>query len=197
VRRKHPLFLDITRSTFSSLERFAEIWKFQNQLRQERKWLHMPLTNNVTRMLAVKGVAFEAHELPEEKLGGMEAASLLNVDPSHVFKTIVALRPDGGQPVLALVPSPHQLELKSVGRLLGSKKLQLATLAEAERLTGLQAGGISPLALIGKGFEVVIDIYALSLEKIYLSGGQRGLNVSMTPQVVIELTHAKTGEISG
>jgi Cys-tRNA(Pro)/Cys-tRNA(Cys) deacylase len=81
--------------------------------------------------------------------------------------------------------------------LLGGKKLQLATLAEAEKLTGLQAGGISPLALIGKGFEVVIDIYALSLEKIYLSGGQRGLNVSMTPQVVIELTHAKTGEISG
>ena|SRR3990172_4775788 len=157
----------------------------------------MPITNNVTRMLAAKGVAFEAHELPEEKLGGIEAASLLNVDPNQMFKTIVALRPDGGKPVLALVPSPRQLELKSVGRLLGGKKLQLATLAEAEKLTGLQAGGISPLALIGKGFEVVIDIYALSLEKIYLSGGQRGLNVSMTPQVVIELTHAKTGEISG
>ena len=157
----------------------------------------MPITNNVTRMLAAKGVAFEAHELPEEKLGGIEAASLLNVDPNQMFKTIVALRPDGGKPVLALVPSPRQLELKSVGRLLGGKKLQLATLAEAEKLTGLQAGGISPLALIGKGFEVVIDIYALSLEKIYLSGGQRGLNVSMTPQVVIELTHANTGEISG
>ena len=157
----------------------------------------MPITNNVTRMLTAKGVAFEAHELPEEKLGGIEAASLLNVDPNQMFKTIVALRPDGGKPVLALVPSPRQLELKSVGRLLGGKKLQLATLAEAEKLTGLQAGGISPLALIGKGFEVVIDIYALSLEKIYLSGGQRGLNVSMTPQVVIELTHAKTGEISG
>jgi Cys-tRNA(Pro)/Cys-tRNA(Cys) deacylase len=148
-------------------------------------------------MLAAKGVAFETHELPEEKLGGMEAAAKLNVDPNHVFKTIVALRPDGGKPVLALVPSPRQLELKSVGRLLGGKKLQLATLAEAEKLTGLQAGGISPLALIGKGFEVVIDSSALSLEKIYLSGGQRGLNVSMTPQAVIDLTHAKTGEISG
>jgi Cys-tRNA(Pro)/Cys-tRNA(Cys) deacylase len=157
----------------------------------------MSITNNVTRMLTAKGVAFEAHELPEAKLGGMEAAAILNVDPNQVFKTIVALRPDGGKPVLALVPSPRQLELKSVGRLLGGKKLQLATLAEAEKLTGLQAGGISPLALIGKGFEVVIDVSALALEKIYLSGGQRGLNLSMTPQVVIELTHAKTGEISG
>ncbi len=157
----------------------------------------MAQTNNVTRMLAAKGVAFEAHELPEEKLGGMEAAAILNVDPNHVFKTIVALRPDAGKPVLALVPSPRQLELKSVGRLLGGKKLQLATLAEAEKLTGLQAGGISPLALIGKGFEVVMDDSALGLEKIYLSGGKRGLNISMAPQAVIELTHAKTGEISG
>jgi Cys-tRNA(Pro)/Cys-tRNA(Cys) deacylase len=157
----------------------------------------MPIANNVTRMLAAKGVAFEAHELPEEKLGGMEAAAILNVDPNHVFKTIVALRPDGGKPVLALIPAPRQLELKSVGRLLGGKKLQLATLAEAEKLTGLQAGGISPLALIGKGFEVVIDNSALALEKIYLSGGQRGLNVSMIPQAVIDLSHAKTGEISG
>ena len=156
----------------------------------------MPITNNVTRLLAAKGVAFEVHELPEEKLGGMEAAAILNVDPSHVFKTIVALRPDGGKPVLALVPSPPQLELKSVGRLLGGKKLQLASLAEAEKLTGLQAGGISPLALIGKGFEVVIDSSALTLEKIYLSGGQRGLNLSMAPQVVIELTRAKVGAIS-
>lgn len=156
----------------------------------------MPITNNVTRMLTAKGIAFEAHELPEEKLGGMEAAAILKVEPSQVFKTIVALRPEGGKPVLALIPAPAQLELKAVGRVLGSKKLQLASLAQAEKLTGLQAGGISPLALIGKGFEVV-DEAALGFSEIYLSGGQRGLNLSMAPQAVIELTHAKVGAISG
>lgn len=147
-------------------------------------------------MLVAKGIAFEAHELPEEKLGGVEAAAVLNVDPQHVFKTIVAIRPDGGKPVLALIPAPAQLDLKAIGRLLGSKKLQVASQLQAEKMTSLQVGGISPLALVGKGFEVVIDEKALALEKIYLSGGQRGLNFSMTPQAVIGLTHAKVGEIS-
>lgn len=156
----------------------------------------MALTNNVTRMLAAKGIPFEAHALPEEKLGGIEAAAVLRLEPQHVFKTIVALRPDGGKPVLALVPAPAQLDLKAVGRLLGGRKLQLATLAEAEKLTGLQAGGISPLALIGKGFEVVIDDSALALEKIYLSGGQRGLNVSLSPGSLIDLTDAKVASIA-
>lgn len=154
----------------------------------------MPITNNVTRMLAAKGVAFETHELPEEKLGGVEAAAILGVDPHQVFKTIVALRPDGGKPVLALIPAPSQVDLKALGRFLGGKKLQLATQAQAEKLTGLQAGGISPLVLIGKGFEVVVDEAALGFEKIYLSGGQRGLNLSMAPEAVIELARARTGK---
>jgi Cys-tRNA(Pro)/Cys-tRNA(Cys) deacylase len=156
----------------------------------------MPITNNVTRMLVAKGIAFESHELPAEKLGGLEAAAILGVDPLQVFKTIVALRPDGGKPVLALIPAPAQLDLKALGRVLGGKKLQVATQAQAEKMTGLLTGGISPLALIGKGFDVVLDSSASRFEKIYLSGGQRGLNLSLSPQSLIELTRAKTAEIS-
>ena len=156
----------------------------------------MPITNNVTRLLAAKGVPFEAHELPAEKLGGFEAAQFLGVDPAQMFKTIVALRPDGGKPVLALVPAHAELDLKGLGRALGGKKLQLATQSQAEQLTALQVGGISPLALIGKGFDVVLDQSALIFEKIYLSGGQRGLNLSLAPKDVQQLTKAKTASIS-
>jgi Cys-tRNA(Pro)/Cys-tRNA(Cys) deacylase len=156
----------------------------------------MPPTNNVTRMLAAKGVAFEAHELPAEKLGGMEAAAILGVEPRRVFKTIVAVRPDGGKPVLALVPAPAQLDLKALGRALGGKRLQTASLAQAEKLTGLQAGGISPLALLGKGFEVVIDESANTSATIYLSGGQRGLNISMAPADLVAFTNAKVMAIA-
>ncbi|MEX1071061.1 MAG: aminoacyl-tRNA deacylase [Anaerolineales bacterium] len=155
----------------------------------------MPITNNVTRMLVSKGIAFEAHELPAEKLGGLEAAAFLGVDARQMFKTIVALPPDG-KPVLALVPAPAQLDLKGLGRALGGKKLQVATQAQAEKLTGLQVGGISPLALIAKGFEVILDDSALTFDKIYISGGQRGLNISISPTHIQELTHAKIGAIS-
>lgn len=156
----------------------------------------MAPVNNVTRMLAAKGVAFEAHELPAEKLSGMEAAAYLGIDPAQMYKTIVALRPDGGKPVLGVVPAAAQIELKALGRALGGKKLQLATQAQAEQLTGLQTGGISPLALVAKGFEVVVDSSALQHPAIYLSGGQRGLNISLAPASLLELTRAKTAEIA-
>jgi Cys-tRNA(Pro)/Cys-tRNA(Cys) deacylase len=146
-------------------------------------------------MLVAKGITFEAHELPAEKLGGLEAASVLNVDPSKMFKTIVAIRPDGGKPVLAVVPAASEVDLKALGRALGGKKLQPATQSQAEKLTGLQVGGISPLALIAKGFEVILDSSATALEKVYVSGGQRGLNISLSPYDLQELTRAKTADI--
>jgi Cys-tRNA(Pro)/Cys-tRNA(Cys) deacylase len=147
-------------------------------------------------MLVAKGVAFEAHELPAEKLGGLDAAAYLNVDPAQMFKTIVAIRPDGGKPVLGVVPAAAQVELKALGRALGGKKLQAATQAQAEKLTGLQAGGISPLALIAKGFEVVLDSSALQHETIYVSGGQRGLNISLAPQDLQRLVSASVHAIA-
>jgi len=72
----------------------------------------------------------------------------------------------------------------------------VTTLREAEALTGLKAGGISPLALINKGFQVVIDETALERGKILISGGQRGLQIQLASQDLIRLTNARTARIS-
>ena len=61
---------------------------------------------------------------------------------------------------------------------------------EAERLTGLQVGGISPLALINRGFQVVIDETAQLFDEIYISGGQRGLDILLPVQALADLTSA-------
>ena len=155
----------------------------------------MAPTNNVTRMLAARKITFEAHELPNEKLGGLEAAAYLGVDPAQMFKTIVAL-PDSGKPVLALVPANAELDLKSLGRTLGGNKMRTSTQAQAEQVTGLQVGGISPLALLAKGFQVVMDESAMVFESIYISGGQRGLNISLAPSDLQSLSRALTGAIA-
>lgn len=156
----------------------------------------MPKTNNVTRMLAAKKVNFDTHELPSEKLTAVEAAKHLGVEPERLFKTIVALRADGGKTVLALVPAGAQVEMKALASALGATKVNAASLSQAEEITGLQTGGISPLALIGKGFEVVLDATALDFPSIYLSAGERGLNLSISPTDLIRLTAAKSAAIS-
>lgn len=155
----------------------------------------MTITNNVTRFLDLRKVAYTAHELPAEKLGAVEAARYLGVPPEQVFKTIVILR-EKKKPVLAVVPAPRVVDLKRLAAFLGEKKVSLPTEREAEQLTGLQAGGISPLALLNKGFQAVIDSSAQEFEQIYVSGGQRGLNVCLAAGDLAQLVNAKFGNIS-
>ncbi|MDQ3007773.1 MAG: hypothetical protein M3R47_20630 [Chloroflexota bacterium] len=88
------------------------------------------------------------------------------------------------------------MDLKLLAAFLGDKKLSLPTEREAEQITGLQAGGISPLALINKGFQVVIDSLAQSHSEIHISGGQRGLNIKLSVNDLIKLTGARVSSIS-
>jgi len=155
----------------------------------------MPIVNNITRLLDSKKIPYIAFELPAEKLGAGETARLLGVDPDLVYKTIVVTRPKG-KPILAVIPGPHRVDLKLLAAAMGEKKVTLPTEHEAEVLTGLQAGGISPLALVNKGFQVVISLEARSRSHIHVSGGQRGLNIQLPVMPLAELTHARFAVIS-
>ena len=135
---------------------------------------------------------YTIYELPAEKLGAMETARLLNVEPASVFKTIVITRDKPKKPLLVVIPGPSHVDLKLLAAALGEKKVYLPTEREAEQLTGLQAGGISPLALINKGFQVIIDSSAQNYSEIHISGGQRGLNVKLPVADLIRLTGART-----
>lgn len=156
----------------------------------------MPITTNVTRMLDSRKVRYTAYELPAEKLGATETARLLDVEPASVFKTIVVTREKPKKPLLVVVPGPAAVDLKLVAAALGEKKVHLPTEREAEELTSLQAGGISPLALINKGFQVVVDISAENHESIHVSGGQRGLNIKIPVSDLVKLTNARLAHVS-
>ena len=167
----------------------------------------MSPVNNVTRFLDSHKVSYTVFETPAEKLGAREVAEFLNVPLEKVFKTIAVRRdkptlslrsPQGGKgekPVLAVVPGACTISLKSLAVFLGDKKVYLPTEREAEQLTGLQAGGISPLALINRGFQVVIDSSAQNYSDIHVSGGQRGLNIKLPVADLIKLTKARVASI--
>ena len=155
----------------------------------------MTITNNVTRFLDARKVKYIAHELPAEKLGAVEAALYMDVPPEQVFKTIVITR-EKKKPVLTVIPGPRTVDLKLLASFLAEKKVHLPTEREAEEMTGLQAGGISPLALINKGFQVVIDSAALGYEQIYISGGQRGMDIQLRVDDLVKLTNARIGNVS-
>jgi Cys-tRNA(Pro)/Cys-tRNA(Cys) deacylase len=155
----------------------------------------MSITTNVTRFLDARKIRYTAYETPAEKLGALETAQFLDVSPASVFKTIVVTR-EKGKPLLVVVPGTAEVDLKVLAAALGEKKVYLPTEREAEQLTGLQAGGISPLALINKGFQVVIDTSAQTLGEIHVSGGQRGLNIKLAAVDLAKLTNARFAGVS-
>jgi Cys-tRNA(Pro)/Cys-tRNA(Cys) deacylase len=88
-----------------------------------------------------------------------------------------------------------EVDLKLLAKAVGEKKLLLATQRQAEQITGLLSGGISPLALLNRGFEVVLDELSDLYEEIYISGGQRGLIIRLPTRSLIALTDAKRAGI--
>jgi len=156
----------------------------------------MPQINNVIRMLEARKVPFKAYELPAEKISALETARLLKMPPEMVFKTIVITREKPKKPILAVIPGPNEVDLKALAQFLGEKKVHLPSEREAEQLTGLQAGGISPLALINKGFMVIVDALAQAHTEIHISGGQRGLNIRLPVEDLVGLTMARIAIIS-
>lgn len=152
-------------------------------------------SNNVTRLLESRKVPFTAIELSAEKHSAVETAALLKVPPDLVYKTIVVLREKKGKPILAVVPGDRQVDMKLVAGAVGEKKVIIATEKEAERLTGLKVGGISALALLNRGFEILMDTSAESIDEFIVSGGMRGLMIRMRISDYLNITGARMASI--
>lgn len=161
----------------------------------------MAIRNNVTRLLDARKVWYEPVEYDAATFHSAdEVAALVGAPPGQVFKTIVVLRGDPAKrPLLVIVPGDREVDLKRLAAGLGEKKLRVAPQREAEAVTKLQVGGISALALVNRGFDVVLDCSAEAFgeDGIYVSGGQRGLNVRIKPADLIAITGARLLDASG
>jgi len=154
------------------------------------------VANNITRLLDSQGARYKVFELPEEKLSASETADRLQITLDLVYKTIVLINERTRKYILAIVPGNREVDLKSIAATLGEKKIRMTTLVEAEKATGLKTGGISPLALLNKGFKMLLDESASSVDEIHISGGQRGLNIRIRVDDLLRITHATLAAIS-
>jgi Cys-tRNA(Pro)/Cys-tRNA(Cys) deacylase len=98
--------------------------------------------------------------------------------------------PSAGKRLMVMIPVALQLDLKLVAESLGEKRLRMATQKEAEKLTGMQVGGISALGLQRPGFTVLIDERAQALERVHVSAGARGMDIELAVRDLVSLTGA-------
>jgi Cys-tRNA(Pro)/Cys-tRNA(Cys) deacylase len=156
----------------------------------------MSHTTRATQFLKQQGVVFTLHEYtydPHADSIGLAAAEAIGAAPSRVLKTLMVLV--DGKPACAVIPSDRELSMKKMAAALGGKSAAMMKPEEAERLTGYHVGGISPFGQ-KKRFPVVLELTALSEDRVYLNGGQRGLQVQMAPDDIVRVLNATAAAVA-
>jgi Cys-tRNA(Pro)/Cys-tRNA(Cys) deacylase len=148
---------------------------------------------NSMRVLEAQNVPYEVFTFSPHHHSAAEVAELAGVPPAQVYKTLVVQR-DQGKSLLVLVAGDRELNLKRLAAAIGEKKLRMASQREAERLTGLQVGGISALALLNRGFDILMDQAATEQSEIYVSAGERGVNLRLAVDDLQRVTGARLVE---
>jgi Cys-tRNA(Pro)/Cys-tRNA(Cys) deacylase len=147
------------------------------------------------RALEAKGVAYHAttYDASGEFHSGEEAAALAGAPAETVYKTLVVIREatPGAKPLMVMIASDVQLDLKLLAKATGDKRLRMATQREAERLSGMKVGGISALGLQRPSFEILIDDVAREMERIHVSAGVRGTDIELAVVDLVAVTGAR------
>lgn len=144
------------------------------------------------RKLKKLKIDFSIHEYehdPSNTNFGLEASQKLNLDPASVFKTLLVA--SDKETFVAIIPVSHTLNLKKAAAAFQAKKVTMANPKDAERLTGYILGGISPIGQ-KKTLVTCIDASAKALDKIYVSGGKRGLDIGLAPSDLLNACHQST-----
>jgi Cys-tRNA(Pro)/Cys-tRNA(Cys) deacylase len=141
----------------------------------------MSKTTRATQALTKLGVTFTLHSYdydPDADRIGLQAAAALGAEPRRVLKTLMAEVDD--KPVCVIIPSDCEVSMKKLAAAFDGKAARMMRPADAERLTGYHVGGISPFGQ-KKRVPTAIEAAALGEAKVFINGGQRGLQIQLDP----------------
>ncbi|WP_171378888.1 Cys-tRNA(Pro) deacylase [Enterococcus cecorum] len=146
---------------------------------------------NAIRIVEQKKIPYQEHTYTysENDFGAKHVAEELNQNEAQIFKTLVAVGNKTG-PVVAVIPSNQELDLKKIAKESGNKKVEMLHLKDLENLTGYIRGGCSPVGM-KKLFPTYFDQSALNFATIMVSAGKRGVQMELAPNDLAGLVRGK------
>ena len=146
---------------------------------------------NAARLLDKAQIAYELipYEVDENDLSAIHVADSLGENIEQVFKTLV-LHGDKNGHFVCVIPGEHEVDLKLAAKASGNKKCDLIPMKELLPLTGYTRGGCTPIGM-KKPFPTYIHESCLNYPYIYISAGQRGLQLKLDPNDLIKEVHAE------
>lgn len=154
------------------------------------------IITNAMRLLRQAGIPFGTaeYQVDESDLSGVHLADTMGVDVDCVFKTLVT-RSSPKNLFVFCIPAAQELDLKKCASLVGEKKIEMIHVRELPALTGYIRGGCSPVGM-KKKFPTYFDETALLFDRIYVSAGQRGVQLLIAPEALADYCEATFADIS-
>ena len=144
-----------------------------------------PVTNAV-RFLREQNVKFIERPYRYEEMGGTEvAAKALGVDEHLMVKTLV-MEDEKKSPLIILMHGDREVSTRELARALGVKSITPCSSETAFKHTGYMVGGISPFGT-KKQLPVYVEETILSLPRIFINAGRRGLLCEMSPEDLVRV----------
>ena len=140
---------------------------------------------NAMRQLDAAKIPYEVltYEVDENDLSGTHIAEQIGLPLPMVFKTLVAKGDKTGHLVFC-IPVDKEIDLKAAATLTGNKKIEMVHVKDLLGLTGYIRGGCTPIGM-KKPFPTFIHDTCLQFSHIYISAGQRGLQLKLSPHDLI------------
>ena len=147
------------------------------------------MKTNAARLLDSMKIEYElrTYDVDPEDLSAETVARKVGLPLEQVFKTLV-VRGDRHGVCFAVIPGNCQLDLKTLAKLTGDRKIEPVTLKEVQPLTGYIRGGVTVLGA-KKAYPVYIDETIELFDTVSISAGQRGLQIFIAPADYLRVTN--------
>lgn len=151
---------------------------------------------NAARLLDAKGISYDLteYEVDENDLSAATLAKKIGQDVEQIFKTLV-LRGDKTGVFVCVIPGNAEVDLKKAAKVSGNKSCAMVQQKELLGLTGYIRGGCSPLGM-KKPYPIFIHETCQLFDQIYISAGQRGLQLKLNPEDLITMVDAEVCDVA-
>lgn len=151
---------------------------------------------NAMRMVERAKVSYNVYHYAwkEDALDAVHAAAELARPEEQVFKTLVAVGDKTG-PVVGVIPSNLELDLKKFARASGNKRVEMLHLKDLEKTTGYIRGGCSPIGM-KKAYPTYVGAEIEKIDEILVSAGRRGTQMGLAVADFIHVTGAHVCDIT-
>ncbi len=151
---------------------------------------------NAARILDRAGVAYRLvpYQVDENNLAADHVAEQLGEPIECVFKTLV-LRGDKTGLFVCVIAGDREVDLKKAARVSGNKKAEMIHQKELLPLTGYIRGGCTAVGM-KKKFPTFFSSEFCDFDRVYVSAGQRGLQLEVNPSEFMKVAEGELADIA-